>query len=552
MKNLTIIFALLLLPLALFSQKKNPKAKTYTYPELVKRVYDLEYLATPPLEGEKSGTFTSYDRSSRYDAATGQYVNWEANSDGEGFIREENGGQVVFESNGPGVIWRIWSALAKEGKIKIYLDHSDTPVIDRPFRALFENFDDGVPPMNLPSFVMTLSRGRNRFLPIPYNKHCKIVLEKNWGAYYHITYSTMPVGTKLPQFTGVYSKEDGFALAEADRFLYNRGFARKRYDGEKEEKVTKTAKANAATLVKTISGNRAINHFNISLDESYSSDSAKRQDLLKNLWMRITWDKDAQPSVMVPIGLFFGAVPEVQPYRSYPIGTPDGKLFYSNWYMPFSEKATIELVNRGGKTHTVQWSIVHSPVQKPAKELLRFHAKWNNGRGFEAIQAQGRKIDWPLLITKGEGRYCGMTLHVLNTWQDPKEEASTWWYGQWDKKTIDWWWGEGDEKFFVDGEKFPSSFGTGSEDYIGYAWSAEPPFALFDSPFSAQPQTPINGNGHTIVSRFQIADNVPFFNSFEGVLEKYKENRWGEQKQNICEYESVSYWYLEPGQADSY
>ena len=32
------------------------------------------------------------------------------------------------------------------------------------------------------------------------------------------------------------------------------------------------------------------------------------------------------------------------------------------------------------------------------------------------------------------------------------------------------WWGEGDEKFFVDGEKFPSTFGTGSEDYFGYAW----------------------------------------------------------------------------------
>jgi len=26
----------------------------------------------------------------------------------------------------------------------------------------------------------------------------------------------------------------------------------------------------------------------------------------------------------------------------------------------------------------------------------------------------------------------------------------------------DFWWGEGDEKFSVDGEKFPSAFGTGS------------------------------------------------------------------------------------------
>ncbi|MEJ7679414.1 MAG: DUF2961 domain-containing protein [Segetibacter sp.] len=66
-------------------------------------------------------------------------------------------------------------------------------------------------------------------------------------------------------------------------------------------------------------------------------------------------------------------------------------------------------------------------------------------------------------------------------------KSETWWYGKWDKKTIDWWWGEGDEKFFIDGEKFPSTFGTGCEDYIGYAWSAEPPFALFESPFANQP-----------------------------------------------------------------
>jgi hypothetical protein len=145
-----------------------------------------------------------------------------------------------------------------------------------------------------------------------------------------------------------------------------------------------------------------------------------------------------------------------------------------------------------------------------------------------------------------------MSLHVVNTWEEPKEKAKSWWYGQWDKKTIDWWWGEGDEKFFVDGETFPSSFGTGSEDYIGYAWAAEPPFALFDSPFAAQPQTPLTGNGHTIVSRFQIADNVPFFKSFEGFLEKYKDERWGPTRSNVCEYESVSYWYLRPGQTDDY
>ena len=26
-----------------------------------------------------------------------------------------------------------------------------------------------------------------------------------------------------------------------------------------------------------------------------------------------------------------------------------------------------------------------------------------------------------------------------------------------------WWWGEGDEKVYIDGEEFPSIFGTGTE-----------------------------------------------------------------------------------------
>ena len=39
------------------------------------------------------------------------------------------------------------------------------------------------------------------------------------------------------------------------------------------------------------------------------------------------------------------------------------------------------------------------------------------------------------------------------------------------------WWGEGDEKIYVDGEAFPSLFGTGTEDYFGYAWSTTETFA---------------------------------------------------------------------------
>ncbi|GAI75310.1 unnamed protein product, partial [marine sediment metagenome] len=255
---------------------------------------------------------------------------------------------------------------------------------------------------------------------------------------------------------------------------------------EKVERLKVNAEANSTTQIKTVNGNRAITHFKIRYDEYQYATVEDKEEMLKNIWIKITWDNDSKPSVMAPIGMFFGTYPDVYPYRAYPIGAIPGYL-YSNWYMPFSEKATLEIVNKGNKTHEIIWEIVHIPLVQSAEELLRFHAKWHNGLFKEKVQSDGREIDWPLLVTMGKGRFCGVTLHIRNEWEDPGEEAETWWYGAWHKKTIDWWWGEGDEKFYVDGEKFPSTFGTGSEDFIGYAWSAEPPFSLFDSPFATQP-----------------------------------------------------------------
>ena len=74
-----------------------------------------------------------------------------------------------------------------------------------------------------------------------------------------------------------------------------------------------------------------------------------------------------------------------------------------------------------------------------------------------------RAIDWPFLKTEGAGRFVG--LHAARV-----ESARRWW-------------GEGDEKFFVDGEKFPSTIGTGSEDYFGYAWCCP---ALFQNAYHNQ------------------------------------------------------------------
>ena len=118
--------------------------------------------------------------------------------------------------------------------------------------------------------------------------------------------------------------------------------------------------------------------------------------------------------------------------------------------------------------------------------------------------------DWPLPLTKGRGRFCGVHLHVYNTWEKPDEEAETWWYGLWDRKRSTGG-GEKETRSFCGWRILSVDVRNGREDYIGYAWAAEPPFLMFDSAFASQPFIELDANGHTSVNRFHICDNVPFY-----------------------------------------
>ncbi len=104
--------------------------------------------------------------------------------------------------------------------------------------------------------------------------------------------------------------------------------------------------------------------------------------------------------------------------------------------------------------------------------------------------------------------------------------------------TADAWWGEGDEKIYVDGETFPSSFGTGTEDYFGYAWCRPEPF---DHPLIAQPAG--YGNFHpgmTVNMRYRILDAIPFTESLRVDLEMW---HW---VKTIIDFSATAYYYLTP------
>jgi hypothetical protein len=193
--------------------------------------------------------------------------------------------------------------------------------------------------------------------------------------------------------------------------------------------------------------------------------------------------------------------------------------YYCYWYMPFASSAVLELVNDDAVDRKVEFEIMHAPLGRPFQGLGHFHAKWH--RDTVELPAD-RWPDWIMLQTEGRGRFCGVTLHVWN----PRGG----------------WWGEGDEKFFVDGEKFPSTIGTGSEDYFGYAWCNP---HLFQKSFHAQTMTQ-NNQGHQSVLRWHILDNVPFQKSFQGCIEKYFKNDRGTL------YAVAAFWYLAPDGRDPY
>ncbi len=75
------------------------------------------------------------------------------------------------------------------------------------------------------------------------------------------------------------------------------------------------------------------------------------------------------------------------------------------------------------------------------------------------------------------------------------------------------WWGEGDEKIYIDNENFPSTFGTGTEDYYGYAYCWYEPFT-----HAYHNQVRVDGPanfGHSCVSRFHFLDALTFDKSIK-------------------------------------
>jgi hypothetical protein len=222
---------------------------------------------------------------------------------------------------------------------------------------------------------------------------------------------------------------------------------------------------------------------------------------------------DGEPSIEVPLGDFFGSGPGVNPYENLFFSVrPDGSMT-SRLLMPFGRSMALAVTNAGAAPQTVELK-------------LRVGARLFTDRDWHLRAQWGalRRESWPpfdtnVLDARGKGKVVGSVYEIANP--------------------VLVWWGEGDQKVRVDGEAFPSTFGTGTEDDYGFAYGYT---ERFTRPYHAQ--TRVDGpwsGGHVSLNRWYVLDALPFRSSI-----RFDQEMWHWMPCRPA-WSHVVYWYAQPG-----
>lgn len=503
--------------LAIGNDSGGETSKSYSYADIVERMYNPKLLAYKTT-GEESKQFSSYDRASMIDE-NGNYHGWNGNADRDGVLRrDKDGGYVIAEMNGPGYISRIWSALGEDGRVKIYVDDKETPVIDCDMIDIFRG--TGHPSFAFENLSYDASQGDNTYVPITYNSYCKVVVSElgiDDGGYYIVNYVQLPEGSRVESFGSELTEEQRAALEKADKFFDERLGTNPLGTADAEAESVTVTKNQPFVFEKE--GKGAIIGMTFRLKNAGSNNSVDVIKSLKNLQLRAYWNGEQQPSVSAPLGDFVGSGYGITDVKTVVAGVRDDGTLYSYYYMPYTLGARIEIVNLGDRAIELDVSITTGALDEKATDY-KFCAVWNRGEYYvdeNGVSADpsgnhpnSRKPDYGFLKVKGSGKLVGVNLHHYK-WINGKSPTCS---------PGSPWWGEGDEKFFVDGEVFPSWFGTGTEDFFGYAW-CDP--NVFSKPFHAQSYCVGGSNnmGNRVLTRIFMGEAIPFESEIDCYIEKY-------------------------------
>jgi hypothetical protein len=286
-----------------------------------------------------------------------------------------------------------------------------------------------------------------------------------------------------------------------------------------------------ATLLET-TGAGAVTHIWFTINS--------REDFhLKKLVLRAYWDGEAEPSVEVPVGDFFGlGLGDYFLYQSALTSVAGQKALNAYFPMPFGTSARITVTNEGAvRTDNFYYNIDYVTFSHAPADVGYFHAQYRQAapcRGW----TDGWKFNWDPLVDKkknldGEGNYVFMEArgrgHFIGVTHAILQNQ-------------DGWLGEGDEMIFIDGETLPSINGTGTEDYYNGAWDFGQTFAYphNGAPYMVDPE---RIGGRYCLYRWHTESPIAFQESIRVTIEH------GHANHRSDNFFSSAFWYqTEPHQ----
>ena len=481
--------------------------------EIVDRKQLVEYPESIPYKAMQA---SSYNRAS----VSPDQPGWFADSDGVFCIRTEKNRKgetewVLMEDKGPGAITKIWAVCFYYGlddttgaNLKIYLDGEDEPTINCNFFEFVKGESFVKPPL-----AMETRRAGNSYLPIPYAKSCKVTMDKK--VFYNIiSYRSYPQGTSVRTFSMDEYNQSQILIDSVghvlERGVYGDLASTKNTEAYSFHKTLRPQEKETLLIRKK---QKAIEQLVFQLDAE-DFDQALRSTVLKISF-------DGEQTVWTPLGDFFNIGVGLKTYQMWERAVQEDGTMICRWIMPYQHIAELEIENMGKQD--IQMSVTAKVMPYTWNDRsMYFHSSWRMDDPTPGFPL----FDYNLVNVKGKGIYVGDQFTVLN----PEEG----------------WWGEGDEKVYVDDDTFPSLFGTGTEDYYGWAGGVVPnPEDEFYTPFLSNVRVAApNSMGYNTCTRTRVLDAIPFNRQLDFNIESSGSNRtsWFH-----LQYAVNTYWYAKPG-----
>lgn len=487
---------------------------------LLNEMVDRDAVARFPERDFRLKQHSSYNRASKTpDEPDGWFMNKDFNK-GPGdhnFIRiEENNGRkewVLMDHEGAGAIVRTWMPWHNQNSggskitMRIYLDGAEEPTLEGNMLGMFDG--TGVIPY---PFAHPSLRSAVSFFPIPYAKSCKVTTTE-MPFFFQFTFREYDEGTPVKTFTMEDFEAAEGLVERTGKMLLNPSA---RGAGDPLRFSTRLVNQEEKSL-DLPAGTAAVRELSVKLG-SYADPTVTRQVVLK-------MEFDGKETVWCPIGDFFGSGIGLNPVQGWYRTVAEDGTMSCRWVMPYRRGGKVSLVNLSSEPVDAKLEVKTGEWTWDDRSMY-FHAGW---RGQYPVATRPRS-DWNYVTLNGRGVYVGDTLTIMN----PDTQ----------------WWGEGDEKIWVDGEDFPSIFGTGTEDYYAYSWGGRST-DFYEHPFHAQPfshrynklnrkpknTSERNTQGFSVETRSRALDTMPFGSSLQLDMEV-----WSGTEQGMG-YQVGAYWY---------